>query len=71
LLALVYALLEFVWIFIKEKEGKSGDKLLLAGGDDLDLVLSLFVVIAEDLNWFPLVLIALVDRREGMGLARF
>ena len=62
LLALVYALLEFVWIFIKEEEGKPRDELLLAGGNNSDLVFPLLVIVGEHLYWLPAVLVALVHR---------
>jgi len=70
-LALVDPLFEFLRIFIKEEEGETSNELLLAGGAHLDSILLLLCNELKNLNRLPAVLVALVDRGEGVGLAGF
>lgn len=61
LLAHVDSLTELVGILIEEKEGEARYKLLLASGEDLNLILEFLVVIFKDFYWPPDVFLVLID----------
>lgn len=70
-LALVNSFLELLWVFVEEKEGKSCYEFLLAGSAYFDSEFLFLYNVLEHLNWFPAVLVALVDRGECVGLTNF
>lgn len=70
LLAHVDSLMELVGIFIKEEEGEAGNQLLLASSEYFDLELLILVVIVEDHDGSPDIILVLIDGRQGMRLVR-
>jgi hypothetical protein len=56
------------WVFVKEKEGKSGHNLFLTGIIDYNLVFLLFIIVSNDADWSPYILTGLKNWGQGMGL---
>jgi hypothetical protein len=70
LLAHVDSLMELVRIFIKEEKGEAGNQLLLASSEYSDLKLLILVVIVENHDGSPDIILILIDGRQGMRLVR-
>jgi hypothetical protein len=54
-------------ILVEKEEGETGHEFLLASRKDLDHKLLFLVVVAEDFDRTPHVVLVLVDRGEGVG----
>lgn len=65
---LVHTLSEKVGVLIEEEEGETRNQFLLTGCEDLNLVLGLFVIVVEHLDWAPNIFLVFINRGQSMRL---